>query len=97
MIELIDGHAHSLKYPATFHLPAGTDALAPGDFVKLMFRGSEGVERMWVKVTGKDGPRYLGEVANRPISLTDIGLGEDRSVTMLADRVEADLERLKVQ
>lgn len=47
--------------------------LNPGVFVKLLFQYSDGEqnhgERMWVRVTGRDGERWVGELSNDPVTI----------------------------
>ena len=61
--------------PKTFKIPSRKDrkTLKPGDHAKLIFCEEE---RMWVKVTGVEGNRYLGELDNEPIVLTSLTLGD---------------------
>jgi len=57
--------------PWTFYLPCEerTAAVAPGDFVQLIFDPAEQEntpERMWVEITGCDGNTLIGTLANQP-------------------------------
>ena len=63
------------------------ESLRPGDIVKLMFRmvlrdpdsgaQQEKVERMWVGVTGRDGPGYVGALDNDPYCTKDLAAGAE--------------------
>jgi hypothetical protein len=66
--------SHQL-YPKTFYLPpeGARRSVRPGNYVKLNFEilerdGEVSGERMWVKVTGNEGPYFKGTLANAPIS-----------------------------
>jgi TIR domain len=64
------------KYPKTFHIPneRQRSSLKVKDLAKLGFDiedtydGETYGERMWVKVTGKVGPYYVGDLSNVPVS-----------------------------
>jgi hypothetical protein len=76
---LVSGVAMNQEHPKTFEIPPERvrQNVKIGDYVKLIFEiavpqseqfgGSSG-ERMWVKVTGKQGGYYLGTLANQPLS-----------------------------
>ena len=52
-------------------------ALVVGDRVKLLFVGSDlSTERMWVEVTDVVDGRYVGRLANEPISVTEVRSGD---------------------
>ena len=66
--------SHQL-YPKTFYLPpeSARRSARRGNYVKLNFEirerdGGLFGERMWVKITGNEGPYYKGTLANAPIS-----------------------------
>jgi hypothetical protein len=72
---LLSGVIRNQLSPDTFYLPSEIErrAVVKGDLVKLMFEflgeDEEGEpeplgERMWVKVTGKSGPYFKGELRN---------------------------------
>lgn len=78
--ELLSGLAQHHRTPETFYMPEETERrnLKEGQIVKLIFQiqlppdseftdddGTFG-ERMWVLVTGKIGPYYIGELNNVP-------------------------------
>lgn len=77
--ELISGVVRNELHPETFIIPddASRRSIARGDYVKLGFEYSYpedipddvfgGGERMWVEVTGIDGPYYVGKLANNPV------------------------------
>lgn len=58
------------KWPDSFWVPEGDvkDQIHPGDLVKLMWRVKRDPgERMWVKVTRRDGDLLVGTLENWPI------------------------------
>jgi hypothetical protein len=68
--------------PYTFHLPldAELEAIRPGDFVKLMFRGAPAgrewaVERMWVIVTAVSPKGLSGVLDNDPSDMPQLKAG----------------------
>lgn len=73
---LLDATAVHREYPDSFEIPDVRirNALAVGDFAKLMFSigiaddsgGVEVVERMWVVVCENAGDRYFGLLDNEP-------------------------------
>lgn len=79
---LLSGVVRNEVSPDTFQLPTEVDrrSVVDGALVKLMFelfftdedRNGEdddmgvSTERMWVKVTGRSGPYYTGELRNNP-------------------------------
>lgn len=64
------------KHPKTFYIPTEKQRtnLAPSDLAKLVFSivdrydGETTGERMWVEVTGKVGPYYVGSLRNIPLT-----------------------------
>lgn len=64
-------------HPDTFEIPEREerDSLRVGDIAKLVFvltspeEGDPGAERMWVKVTNRQGANYVGELDNDPCAL----------------------------
>jgi hypothetical protein len=64
------------EFPDTFKIPdeGVREALQAGDFVKLIFEyeieegdeDSPSAERMWVEVTDRAYPFYIGALANEP-------------------------------
>jgi hypothetical protein len=69
---LASGVASNQRAPKTFWIPSESVRrnVKRGDFVKLIFEYSEedaAAERMWVKVTGVQGPYFIGKLRNRPI------------------------------
>lgn len=69
--------------PYTFHLPSEVtlSALAPGDLVKLMFRGEPpgrewDLERMWVTIVEISPEGLVGELANRPFDMPQLKVGQ---------------------
>jgi hypothetical protein len=72
---LLSGVDSHRRAPKTFHIPPERDRtqLKTGDAAKLIFDikdPSGGVfgERMWVELTGKLGPYYLGDLRNQPLA-----------------------------
>jgi len=58
--------------PDTFHIPTRgeRELLKVGDFVKMIFLGSDRGERMWVVITkGLADGKYKGELRNHPFVL----------------------------
>jgi hypothetical protein len=78
---LDDARPYAEAAPYTFTLPLAEEiaALAPGDDVKLIFRGEPrgrwGAERMWVRITARDGEAFEGTLNNTPSDLPQIALG----------------------
>ncbi len=60
---------------------AGGDSPVPtfalGDYVKLMFIDPAGAESMWVSVTGNDGGRLAGTLANTPLGIAGLDFGDE--------------------
>jgi hypothetical protein len=58
-------------------------SLRTGDYVKLRFRlrrprpGTPPGERMWVRITGRDGEGYTGVLENQPQSIPGLDKGDD--------------------
>lgn len=81
-----DGEAAHAESPDTFWIPprGERESLGPGDIVKLRFyirvtnESGEAVdhgERMWVRVTGRVGDWYRGELDNDPHCTASIQAG----------------------
>lgn len=77
------------EHPDTFFIPTQEEkeAIRPGDSVKLVFLGTEGGERMWVRVTGKS----IGTLANNPFdpevgAFGDTVQFEDRHILEITNR-----------
>jgi TIR domain len=72
---LVSGVESHRRAPKTFWIPPERQRtkLKPGDVAKLIFyiREPDGVfgERMWVLMTGRSGPYYLGELRNQPLAM----------------------------
>src|SRR5262249_11813711 len=96
----IDGwHLHSgvslnQQHPNTFYLPTETERRSvPVDhFAKLSFgialddeEEPETYERMWVKVTGREGPYYTGSLANQPACFVYVRGDEGEEEYMIDD------------
>lgn len=47
-----------------------------GKCVKRAFAEHDHIEHMWVRVTGVDGSRLIGLLANPPASLTNVTFGD---------------------
>lgn len=82
--ELASGVVRNELYPDTFEIPdeASRRTVKPGDVVKLSFEyiypddaeeedTIPSGERMWVLVTGTEGPYYVGTLSNAPICTVD--------------------------
>jgi hypothetical protein len=71
---LLSGVESHRRAPRTFHIPPERQRtkLKAGDSAKLIFdiKEPDGVfgERMWVQVTGRLGPYYLGDLRNQPLA-----------------------------
>lgn len=72
----IDDAQHRAATNAEFErlLPEEIDAqLRPGVLVKLLFQYDDGEqqhgERMWVRVTSREADRWVGELANDPVTI----------------------------
>lgn len=64
------GLRRHLESPDTFEIPDDElkEAIAPGDLVKLMWSVSHFPgERMWVRVTHREGNRLAGDLENWPL------------------------------
>lgn len=84
---LEDGEARHADAPQSFWIPElrRRESLQHGDLAKLLFRialddkaDPFAVERMWVLVRGRDGPRYFGVLFNNPASIEtndELGIG----------------------
>ncbi len=72
--QLVDCRLRNLQHPLTFHIPTleQIEALQPGDFVKLIF---EDRERMWVKITSREGDEFTGVLNNDPV-IVDMKCGD---------------------
>jgi hypothetical protein len=80
--QLNSGLAQHHRTPESFYMPAEKErrTIVEGDVVKLIFEiavpkdseipdsGPTFGERMWVHVTGKNGPYYIGTLDNMPIT-----------------------------
>ena len=78
--ELVDAEVRALENPSAFAIPdrQARDAIAPGQLVKLIFRGDEiGSERMWVEVEKRvPGGGYIGRLDNEPV-VVDLELDDE--------------------
>lgn len=65
--------------PDTFWLPSddAKAAVGIGQYVKLIFGDDDGAERMWVKVTARDGDCLRGTLANNPYALAGLKHGDE--------------------
>ena len=81
MYKLGNGVERNRKSPDSFWIPSDKDKdqVKPGDFAKLIFEGtsSGGAERMWVRVTSRDGNSLTGKLYNTPYELTGISPGDE--------------------
>jgi hypothetical protein len=74
LVSGIDRHQRS---PNSFLIPSPDEksAVKPGDYVKLIFsQGDESLpaERMWVKVTSREGDSLRGTLASEPYAVTQL-------------------------
>jgi hypothetical protein len=77
--ELESGMVMNEQYPKTFWIPdeAERRALKPGNIVKFMFNFSYAngdeieSERMWVEITGLNGPYFVGRLRNDPTAVAE--------------------------
>jgi TIR domain len=89
---LASGVARNQQYPRTFEIPSerARRAIEAGDLAKLAFEcrpdedGFSG-ERMWVLVTGVEGPYYVGRLNNVPIAIPRLRRG--RLITFLPEHI----------
>ena len=80
---LLDAEAAHRENARTFSIPrrAVREALRPGDRVKLIFKvdqpkGGVETERMWVEVVEVASDHYVGRLADDPLALTSLKLGD---------------------
>jgi hypothetical protein len=79
---IVDGEAMHSSAPETFWIPGAKEraAVRPGEYAKIVFRldvECETVaERMWVQVTQRQGPSYVGRIANTPRWITALRFGD---------------------
>jgi len=80
---LMDGHKMNQSHPNTFHIPptAEIENLKVGSIVKLGFdaigiEDAPGSERMWVRVTGRSGHEFVGELSNVPVVIRGLKYGD---------------------
>lgn len=89
--QLADAEVRHAESPETFEIPdvAERESLDAGDWVKLVFEISDGnrteVERMWVKVTGRQDDSFQGLLDNDPYCTDELKAGE--AVTFAARHV----------
>lgn len=64
------------QHPDTFEIPSKERirALKPGEYVKLIFLGGQGAERMWVSITKIAGDKFTGKLANTPLQPGAVGV-----------------------
>lgn len=84
--ELEDSEALESEAPSAYSLPDRSvrESLPPGTLVKLVFRiltheesgaAREFQERMWVRVEGSKGDRYLGTLDDASLCTESLGVG----------------------
>lgn len=77
-----DGEAVHRSAPETYFVPSAQEraAVQPGEYVRLTFRleveSRSIAERMWVRITRRDGDSYIGRLANNPGSITFLRFGD---------------------
>lgn len=80
--QLADAEVRHAESPETFEIPGAgeRESLDAGDWVKLVFEISDGsrteVERMWVKVTGRQDDSFQGLLDNDPYCTDELKSGE---------------------
>lgn len=80
---LLDAEQRHRADPMTFSIPRSDirRSLEPGSRVKLLFAAGTGdpppAERMWVEVTQVQRERYVGRLANEPVAIVDLTLGDE--------------------
>lgn len=80
---LLNAEAAHREHPKTYSIPrrAVRETLAPGDYVKLLFKvdppaGTVEVERMWIEVVTARGGTYAGRLANKPAYIRNLRPGD---------------------
>lgn len=83
---LEDCRRQAKRHPQTFTAPPAAH-LAPlkaGSLVQLIFLAASGPnaigcggERMWVRITSRDGDDFVGELRNTPATLGGLGFGDE--------------------
>jgi hypothetical protein len=74
---LVSAEESHAENPETFWIPdkADRDSLQPGDIAKVIFKTYTGDgftgERIWVKVTGRIGNKYIGKLDNIPFIIAN--------------------------
>ncbi len=65
-VALTNARLMALEHPETFHLPsdAAIKKVNPGDFVKVAIKNGDGAERFWTQVSGFEGRKWFGRIAN---------------------------------
>ena len=89
---IIDPQAIARENPYTYYLPQSDflSALTAGDIVKIIFDGhpagrKHSSERMWVKITEREGDNFVGLLDNIPFDMPQLSPG---------DRVEFSLKHI---
>lgn len=77
---MVDAVERNRQHPATFQLPspAELENVRVGDHVKLIWERTteDGGERMWVRIDSHDAGVYTGRLANVPVRITELSLGQ---------------------
>jgi hypothetical protein len=82
---LDDAEQRHAENPRSFFIPdrAEREAVPVGAPARLLFRlttpppDGPAAERMWVRVTARDGAGYVGVLTNRPVAIRDVGEGDE--------------------
>jgi hypothetical protein len=76
-VSLIDGVHRNFVNPATFSIPSYAEKfmVETGKFVKIGLEAEDmGGERFWVKVTRRQGDKFVGEVSNDLVHTAQHGI-----------------------
>lgn len=87
MQTFVNGVTQNRLHPDTFEIPSNEEKadIQPGDHIKVGFLIDEGnieAERMWLRVTGRNGNSITGTLANDPVCITAYGFGDEFTVTL---------------
>lgn len=91
--KLHSGEKSNREHPKSFWIPPREDreAVPIGYVVKLMFMMRDGWgERMWVRVEGRRGNKYVGTLRNTPVGIPALDPG-DRIKFTAADIIDIDI------
>lgn len=88
MFALTNGNTLNADHPSSPLIPSAEEKapLRPGNLVKIRFEDRHLAERMWVRITKRDGPDLQGTLENEPFLLDD--------VLMLGDTITFTLDHI---